>query len=599
MKFVVIPDHPEAERIRAILPPLLGDNVLTHRSGRPWLVGNWPDSDIVQAESAHARVAVLGAAHITETALAARIRQVRSVRDLDSLAGSIPGSFHLIGSVYGRVRAQGSISTARQIFYGTVMGITVAADRPQTLAGLIRAGIDEERLALYLLNPFGSPWPLNETSLWKGVRALRPGHYLEISPDGAEQPVSWWSPPEPETSLASGAILVQDALDAAVAARSGRAKVISADFSGGMDSTSLSFLAAGKSADLVTIHYEASGGLNDDKLWADRCRSELPDARHLTVERGMGPALYSPLSAAQLDLEGPAPLARPRARIEHVLRLAAEAGATRHMQGTGGDELFFATTTCLHSLSRQNPRRSIRHIRAAASRYRWNMATTVRQFSPIKPYPRWLTQSAARLTDQRVWGYETGWEVALRMPPWATEEAVRIARKLIREAAADNPEPFAALPAQHEMIRGIQANGWIVRGLSRIAEQFGVLLEAPYTDDRVLESALSIRFEDRISTSHMKPVLAAAMRGIVPHVLDRQTKADGSTDFYEGLRQHRQELWGLFEDSHLARLGLIDPEAIRPLLFGEHADARPFMPFDATLGVELWLRSTSAREGVV
>ncbi|MEU0566541.1 asparagine synthase-related protein [Nonomuraea sp. NPDC005983] len=475
--------------------------------------------------------------------------------------------------------------------------MTVAADRPQSLAGLTGAGIDEERLALHLLTPFGAPWPLNDASMWKGVRALTPGHYLEISPDGAERLVSWWTPPEPEISLANGAVLVRDALEAAVAARNRKAQVISADFSGGMDSTSLCFLAARQSAELVTVHYEGSGSLNDDKLWADRCRSELPYARHLTVPRGTGPALYSPLSTAQLDLEGPVPLARPRARIEHVLRLAAEAGATRHMQGTGGDELFFATTTCLHSLSRQFPRRSIPHIRAAASRYRWNLFTTVRQFSAIKPYARWLDQSTERLTSQRVWGYETGWEPALHMPPWATEAAVSTARALIHEAAARSPEPFAPLPAQHEMIRAIQANGWIIRGLSRIAEQFGVLLEAPYTDDRVLESALSIRLEDRISTSHMKPVLAEAMRGLVPHVLDRQTKADGSTDFYEGLRRHRQELWALFEDSHLARLGLIDPEALRPILFGEHADARPFMPFDSTLGVELWLRSTSTCEG--
>ncbi|MEU8381516.1 asparagine synthase-related protein, partial [Streptosporangium sp. NPDC048865] len=575
----------------------IGEKVLTHRSGRPWLLGQWPGSDIVQAESAHARVALLGTTAITEATLAERLRRIRSVCDLDSLARSIPGSFHLIGSVNGTVRVQGTISTARQIFYGTVMGITVAADRPQSLAELTGAGIDEERLALHLLTPFGAPWPLNEVSMWKGIRALTPGHYLEISADGTRHQRNWWTPPEPELSLADGAALVRDALEGAIAARSRGTGVLSSDFSGGMDSTSLCFLAAGQSSKLVTVHYEGSGSLNDDKLWADRCKDDLPNARHLTVPRGTGPALYSPLSEARLDLEGPLPLARPRARIEHVLRLAAEAGSTRHMQGTGGDELFFATTTCLNSLSRQHPRRSVPHIRAAASRYRWNLATTVRQMSAIKPYPRWLAQNTDRLTDQRVWGYEAGWELALRMPPWATEEAVRTARRLIHEAVAEGPEPFSPLPAQHEMIRAIQANGWILRGLSRIAEQFGVLVEAPYTDDRVLEAALSVRLEDRLSPTHMKPVLAAAMRGLVPHVLDRQTKADGSTDIYAGLRKHRQELWALCEDSHLARMGLIDPEAIRPVLFGEHADARPFMPFDSTLGVELWLRSTANREG--
>lgn len=595
MRFIVLPDSPAATEIESHLPAPLKEKVLEHPSGRPWVMGQWSDANIVAADSLAGTVAIIGTAGVTKDLLSTRLRRVRGIRELDALQRSIPGCFHMIGSIDGHVRAQGSISTARQVFYGTFMGVTIAADRPQTIGELTGRGIDEERLALHLLTPFGAPWPLNETCLWQDVRALRPGHYLHIAPDGGRQEIGWWTPPEPKASLADAAAAVREALEAAVAARGHGAVTVSSDFSGGVDSTTLCFLAARSASRLVTVHYEAAGDLNDDKVWADRCRGDLPDAEHIVVPRDSGPALYAPLSVAEIDREGPVPLARPRARIEHVLRLAAETGASRHMQGTGGDELFHATTTSLHTLLRKNPWQALPHIRSAKSRYRWTVATTMRQISKIKPYANWFGANARHLTDQRVWGYEAGWEPAPRMPPWATAEAVRTVRRMILESACLDPTPFSPIPAQHEMIRTVQANGWIIRGISRIAEQLGLALEAPYLDDRVLEAALSVNLAERFSATSMKPVLATAMRGLVPHVLDRQTKGDGSADFYDGLRRHRQKLWEMFKDAHLARMGLIDPEAMRTVLFGEHPDARPFMPLDATLGVELWLRSLPAQ----
>jgi asparagine synthase (glutamine-hydrolysing) len=595
MTFVVLPDGPAATEIRGRLPESWDGKVLEHPSGRPWIVGRWSDADVVWAASSHVRVAILGTAAVAADALAARLRGVRTIDDLDSLARSIPGSFHLIGSVDGRVRAQGSISTARQIFYGKVMGVTVAADRPQILGQLTGSGVNAEQVALHLLTPFGAPWPLNEASLWKGVRALTPGHYLQVSPDGVGHTTAWWTPPDPDISLAAGATLVREALEAAVEARNSRAETISSDFSGGMDSTSLCFLAARNTDRFITVHYEALGGFNDDKSWMERCKGDLPQAHHVMIPRGTSPALYDPISAAEIDVEGPLPLARPLARMEHQLRLVAKLGSTRHMQGTGGDELFMASTTCLHTLSRQSPWRAVRHIRSTRSRYRWNLAITARQLSALKPYPRWLDRTADQLSGLRAWGYEAGWEIPSRMPPWATGDAIQTAHRMIREAAAKNPSPFSPLPVQHNIIRSVQAGGWITRGFSRLAEQLGVSLEAPYLDDRVLEAALSIRLEDRMSATHMKPVLAAAMRGVVPHVIDRTTKADASPDLYDGIRRNRRALWEMFEDSYLARMGLIDPESMRGVLFEEHADARPFMPFDTTLGVELWLRSIAAR----
>jgi asparagine synthase (glutamine-hydrolysing) len=73
--------------------------------------------------------------------------------------------------------------------------------------------------------------------------------------------------------------------------------------------------------------------------------------------------------------------------------------------------------------------------------------------------------------------------------------------------------------------------------------------------------------------------------------LSRDTKANGTGDEEPGLRRHRAELLALWDDSRLARLGLVDATLLREMC------TRP-MPPQLQLGVlyqsvacEVWLRS--------
>ncbi|WKU43182.1 hypothetical protein Q3V23_03310 [Streptomyces sp. VNUA116] len=66
-------------------------------------------------------------------------------------------------------------------------------------------------------------------------------------------------------------------------------------------------------------------------------------------------------------------------------------------------------------------------------------------------------------------------------------------------------------------------------------------------------------------------------------------------DFHTGLRVNRAALLGLFEDSLLARTGLIDAAALRARLLGVHPDPNALRGLDATFGCEVWLRSRAGR----
>ncbi|MFI1332150.1 asparagine synthase-related protein [Streptomyces sp. NPDC020845] len=574
--------------------------MITHASGRPWIVGRWSDGDLTSASAGGDKVVLLGRTTLSTTELSGYIRRARTVGDLDPLARSLPGCVHLIASVGGHVRVQGTLATVRQVFHGLVGGVTVAAARPQSLAALTGSGIDEESLALQLLSP-GAPWPLSDECPWQRIAALTTGHYLHIRGDGTARPVRWWTPPEPDRPLASGADVLRQALTTAVRARTSRQGTVSADLSGGMDSTSLCFLAASQRARLVTYHHRPLDPSNDDRAWAARCESELPDARHVTESPDEAPPWYTGALTASTDLEGPYPLIRTRAKLEHLARAMSEQGSTCHLQGIGGDELFHARAASVHALARTHPLRSIRPARVIKSMHRWSAATLLRYLASESSYPAWLAGCVNRLpgggpssaAPRAAPGPD--WEVTPAMPPWATADAVEAVHRRIRAAASLGPDPLAPLPVHHEMLRAAQVCGTMTRRASRVTEESGVSYEAPFLDDRVIEATMAIRLEDRIAAGRYKPVLTAAMSGIVPgHTLGRGTKGDYSEELYTGLRHNRAELLGLCEDSRLVRLGLVDGTALRSLLTGLHADTRPFMAFDPTLACESWLRSLSA-----
>ncbi|WAP59539.1 asparagine synthase-related protein [Streptomyces sp. S465] len=599
MEFVILPDHPVSEEIKELVPRSARSRVIVHPSGRPWLVGCWSKTDIVTAEARDARIALFGPVSATAEALSRRLQRVRSVSDADQVARALHGCFHLVASVGGLVRAQGSISGACQLFYGSVKGVTIAADRPQTLAAMAGTGVDEELLAMQLLAPFGPPWPLSTRSVWRGVRALGPGQHLEIRPNGSERTRTHWTPPEPVVPLAVGAVAVREALENAVAVRIRGTGTISADLSGGKDSTSLCFLTARQDVSLATLHLCSSDRANEDRLWAERSAALLPDAEHVTVPMGDTPGFFAESAlAARQELEAPLTMTR-RPMLEYIAGFAASRGATRHLQGIGADELFRPSLMSLHALVRSRPLAAVPHVRAVKSMRRWNAVTTVRSLMGHRTYPQWLAASADQITGERVLGTGVGWEVASRVPPWTTPEAVDAIRRLLRRTAAEAPEPLSPLPVHHEMLRLMQANGTIVRASSRVVADHGVSFQAPFLDDQVLTAAMSIRLVDRHRADLVKPILTAAMRGIVPDgILDRQTKGDFGPDLYVGLRHHRGHLLEIFQDSLLARMGLIDAAGPRAALRTMHADAGLLMPLDMTLANELWLRSLPSHVSV-
>ncbi|MDK0524186.1 asparagine synthase-related protein [Streptomyces sp. ML-6] len=567
---------------------------MEHPSGRPWLVGRWTDDEMLVAEAGRARVAVVGPSSMTRehlTALSAAHSDALAA--LDRIGRATSGSCHLLASQDGCLRSQGTASRLRRLFFTRVAGVTVACDRLDVLANATRADLDEQLVAARLMDPL-LPHPLGDQPLWRGVSAVPAGTALFTDTDGTARTRAWWKAPEPELSLAEGAEQLARALTDAVAVRTGPGGLISADLSGGIDSTSLCFLAAHGKSRLLAFTLDGADPANDDLAWAHRAAAGLPDVEHMTVPTSDLPAHHTGVLHAGEGVDEPGPGLRVRASFAEVARRLAARGSRLRLSGEGAYQILSARTPYPHTILRTRPRTAITHLRAHASAQRWRWLPTLRALADNRPYGDWLARTARDLSPVLALDGTPAlsWQMTRpQLPPWASPEAVTPAREALLRTAAQ-VEPLATTHGQHEALWSIRNGTRLVRHLARITSEAGLPTHYPYYDDRVIEAALSVRLDERTTPFAYKPLLKLAMGQTVPaELLTRNTKGEYSAELHDGLRAHRTQLAELLDQPILARLGLIDADLLRRACLSMYPPRLSLVALEATLAVETWLRA--------
>lgn len=588
--FAVLPDHPAAGTAAGLLGGH-GTRAVPHPSTRPWLVGRWADDDLVLAEAGGTRLAVLGRCSITAAELTRAAARVRTVADLDQLARTLSGSFHLVAAVAGRLRVQGSASGLRTVFHTSISGVPVAADRADVLAAVTGAAVSEQWLATCLLAV--PPHPLSEVCPWQGVEMVPAGSCLLVDNRMTTRTVRWWYPPEPVLPLATGAARFRDALADAVAARTRAGGTIGCDLSGGLDSTPLCFLAADSDADLIAFTQVFLDEASDDAVWAERAVAHLPNVRHELIHADRLPLPVAGLRDVQVPLEQPFLNAFQIELILELGRRLAPCGSRVHLSGAGGDEVVQGWPGYLHTLARTRPWQAVNNLRAYRSLFRWPLLPTARALADRRPYGTWLADIARDLDGPQIWENYPAleWELPPRLPSYATEHAVHAAKARIADIAA-TVQPLAGSHGQHGTVNGIRRAAGMQRGLASVMARTGVRYDAPFLDDRVVEAGLAVREHERITPWRFKPLTVAAMRGVMPeHLLRRNTKGTPTADEYQGFRRHRADVLALWEDSRLVRLGLVDADRLRAACVEpDPHDLNQTAVLD-TVAVELWLRA--------
>lgn len=567
-------------------------HIVSYPSGRPWLLGCWAEGQMALAMAGGRLLATVGTCSLSAAELTNRLKSVHNLSDVETAVRAARGSFHVIASVGGHGYVRGSASGARRVYRATIEGMTVCADRARTLACLVGAEVDTVQLAARLGATL--PHPLAGGSMWRGVHAVAPTQALYLETNGSYRVAEWWQPPPGELPLAQGALALRDALCDAVALRVQPGEVLGADLSGGLDSTSVCFLAAEAGARLITVtlHWSAPG--NEDHAYAQHAAEHLPGIERLVFASAELPACFTGLSERRDPMDEPSPLLRDRAVQQHVAEAMRTRGARRRLSGHGGDHVMLPPTPYVHTLLRRRPLSALRHTAGWMAAHRWGRGDTARMLLDSRSYASWLAASSSRLRESvaadslpQYWGERP------QLPPWASEQATELLTELLR-STAEWAQPLAADRGRHAWIHQAQEAGRSAELIVHATAAQGLPMDSPFCDDAVITAALTVRPDQARSPWSYKPLLAMAMDGLVPtRVLRRTTKDHCGQEWYAGLKHHRRDLADWAQNSHLVAAGLVEETELRRVLLSPGM-LRGVCEMENTLSVEEWLRDLAA-----
>jgi asparagine synthase (glutamine-hydrolysing) len=431
----------------------------------------------------------------------------------------------------------------------------------------------------------------------EGGMTLRARHGL-VEIDPARLPL-----PVPGTPLADGAAMLRDALVTGIRARRA-GQPVSADFSGGLDSSSVAFLAADSGATPVTaVSYHQPLAPAADLDDAIRLAALSPGL-DLTVVSGAAETLpfaglAEALAGAMTGAE-PAPQVLAARRDARRLAVASASGTRLHLTGEGGDAILMAAPSYLADLARRHALGALwRHCGVYARlRHAAPAALAARAIRLAGTSPGAALRATAADLARPTAG-SAGWEglVSWWPRPQAAGWLTASARQQLAELAGD-PETARAVPAgvgpaDLAALADLRRSGAASRHLRALGRRQGLAVHAPFLDTAVVRAALSVAAVARADPESYKPMLGAALAGLVPaEVFARRTKGDYSAEYYLGARQAAAELRRLLSDSRLADLGVIEPGPVLSALDRMTAGiAVPLGPLTTLIATEVWLRA--------
>ena len=550
-----------------------------------WFSAGWAEADVRRVEHGGVVLWAVGECLAGDEQL--RDAAQRAGRgDLDRIAELGGAYLTVLQLPGGRSVVVPDAAGIHRVYTADVGGRPAWATSQSALAALIGSAVRLELLATALAAP-----AVTSPVLYDGIGLVRPGEAVTIDAEHADIAAvrSWLT----QHDLPGTAAALRAALSAAVAGRAAFGKMLGADLSGGLDSTTLTCLAAEHAADLVTVTFADAALTGSRDLQTARAVAEQLGLRHeiVTPEVPLHFAgMNRPLPMTDTPTLAFGTIAVKQAQFAPMLA----AGVTRHLTGRGADSLTVVATAALSDMWAAGHRLAALRRATDFARARNTPPLQVaagligEAVAPRRARTRAVAALAAGTPAARPCGRVTVGGAAA----WLT----RAGRDAAAHLAATAPtKPGADDAAGCEL----QFMGAEVAAAAEIAHALWQLpLSAPFLDGPVLAAALALPAHRRTGPGKFKPLLKAATAGLVPAFAHaRADKTSFNTSLHAGLSAHRVDLLDVLDRSRLADAGLIDAGAARSALKAAANGAGGQLGAVHTLlATECWLAAESLAE---
>lgn len=575
--------------------PLVPEGSRLLRVGREvvWMFGDWADDQVRVLEGPGWWCAVLGDVVAGDAELARQARRFASRLDDTPLAAR-GGSSHVVWADDHETIVTGDQAGTQLVFHADYKGVTHFASSATILADLLGSDPDPTWLGLRLASR--DLVPSSSRSAFDSVMVVPADGSLLLDNQRRARTAALRRP-SPTTSFADGAGALREAMLDEIRPFLGAGTT--ADLSGGLDSTAVAAVASRESAQPVTaLTLDSAQPDNDDVERASMAAALLSNVQHETRVIPDAVLPYTAIDAAPATDE-PWTDAVLHARTAWWHTELLHLGSRAHLTGDGGDAVLVGPLTYLADFAR-HPASLVREargwatlrnsptmpviaaaLRLAATSPDAALASLTREV--LRPAPR-ATSTAAQVR----WFDQPN-------TAWLTEDARRAVADAIRECR---------LPKRPGWSVGDRAARSAVTSFARqqrldqqAADINGLRLVSPYLHDGVVTAGLSVPASERTTVHAAKPLLRAALSGLVPDgLLSRSTKGNYSALHYRGIARNMDLLHDLLTGSRLADMGLLDASSARQTLTqaGRGVDV-PLARLASVVAAEVWYRAHERR----
>lgn len=419
-----------------------------------------------------------------------------------------------------------------------------------------------------------------EETFLAGVRALSPGTWLEVTPlsSGARRREGrYWSPPAPGSlRLGDPRGALRAALERSVELRLRSDVPVGTCLSGGLDSSSIVALAAGRSPEPVRTFTAVHADPGYDERRFARAVNERFGCRGAEIEPRIGTDLVG-----LLDLIGwyhDEPCARPGLITQWFVMSLAAGEVTVLLDGQGGDELLLGyvhyVLPYLRSLLKD-----LRRGRVGLGRFVTDAGHLLGQPTTTPHGPGRLATHLARAVLERA------------RPRRRREDLVP---GLLAQAPPRliSPPVVGGLPIERLLADEVFSTSLpaLLHHEDRTSMAFSLEARVPFLDHELVELALGIDYREKVRHGQLKGLLREAMADLLPaEVTRRRDKLGYPTPIGRWLREAGEEARDVLF-SGFAERGYLRPGALERSWRELEAGAGTPWPLYRWLTTELWLR---------
>lgn len=440
-----------------------------------------------------------------------------------------------------------------------------------------------------------------EATAYANIKQVPAGAAVHISKHGIRSAEYDSLAPNPAATYCDAVAQLRESLLEAIRLRIETSESLGGDFSGGFDSTSLSFIAASEMAEgdyLNVFHYTQGLAVSRDLEYA--ARYAALDKR-LNLHRILGDAALLPFGGLEpahiLKSDQPSSILQASRVLRKIVSSVTRAGVTDRIIGEGADELLATGPSrardMLGSLSLGQVVRAMQEGAMRSKTSLWKYSQVQLEMARTSFQESWH-QLGDLLLDKReaapVWHAVNPWDRVLLSQRLRKELA-----DIAYERAGKSDVPGTMGVADFIARNQLRSVGKTTAAERAACQLLGLHeLHAPFLDRRVVTACMQLPAYQRSSPGQYKPMLHHALQGIVPEeVFARETKGNYLEELYLGFIKNGSRLTQLLVDnSLLAQLDIIDPNVMKCLIsearLGKEA---PYLAIVRAVSIELWLRS--------